>query len=65
MEKPKLPESILPVVPTGVQFAAAADADAGNTNAQNANTTPKTDALFVETIFNIRTPSREHRTVRR
>ncbi len=55
-ENPRLPESILPsLVPTGDQLAA--DATDGNTNAHNANTTPKSNMLF----FNIsNTP---HRTV--
>jgi hypothetical protein len=51
-ENPKLAESHLPsVVPTGDQLAA--DATDGNTNAHNANTTPKSNTLFFETIFNI------------
>jgi hypothetical protein len=50
MENPRLPESILPVVPIGVQLAA--DATDGNTNAHNANTPPKSNKLFFEAIFN-------------
>ena len=51
MKNPKLAESILPAVPTGVQLAA--EATDGTTNAHNANTTPKSKTLFLETIFNI------------
>ena len=52
MENPTLAESIRPsVVPTGNQLAA--DATDGNTNAHNANTAPKSNMLFFETIFNI------------
>jgi hypothetical protein len=50
--KPRLPESIRPsVVPIGVKLAA--EATDGNTNAHNAITTPKSNKLFFETIFNI------------
>ena len=51
MENPKLAESILPAVPTGVQLAA--DATDGTTNAHNANATPKSNTIFLETIFAI------------
>jgi hypothetical protein len=52
VENPMLPESIRPsVVPTGDQLAA--DATDGITNAHNAITTPKSNTLFFETIFNI------------
>ena len=48
-EYPRLAESILPsVVPTGAQLAA--DATDGNTNAHDANTTPKSNTLFFEII---------------
>ncbi len=51
-EYPRLAESSLPsVVPTGDQLAA--DATDGNTNAHSATTTPKSNTLFFETIFNI------------
>ncbi len=51
-ENPRVPESILPsAVPKGAQLPA--DATDGNTNAHNAITTPKSNMLFSETIFNI------------
>ena len=51
-ENPRLPESSrTSEVPTGVQLPA--DATDGNTNAHNAITTPKSNMLFSETIFNI------------
>jgi hypothetical protein len=49
MENPRLPESSLPSeVPTGDQLAA--DPTDGTTNA---NTTPNSNTLFRNTIFNI------------
>jgi hypothetical protein len=52
MENPDWPKSIRPsVVPTGAQLAD--DATDGNTNAHDANTTPKSITLFLETIFTI------------
>jgi hypothetical protein len=59
-ENPMLPESIRPsVVPTGIQLAA--DATDATTNAHNANTTPKSNKLFFETILNITETPREFR----
>jgi hypothetical protein len=52
MRNPKLAESILAsVVPTGVQLAA--DATDDNTHAHHVKATPKSNALFLETSFNI------------